>query len=164
MNLITLGILILMIGVVISLAFKFFWIVSIIFLYRFISYFITFEWVKTSLGIENHMIYFIFILMLSCTIHYAIIRFTTDMEWIKILFFILIILWVLFKYDFLELFMLKDWLVANNLWGAENLQIEIKELFSTSPEEFKGYFINALNKLNETIGGIFDFVSIRKEG
>jgi hypothetical protein len=163
MNLITLGILILMIGVVISLAFKFFWIVSIVFLYRFISYFITFEWVKSSLGIENHTIYFILIIIISFATHYTIIRFTTDMEWIKILFFILVILWVLFKYDFLEIFMLKDWLLINNLWGVENIQVELKELFTTNPEEFKGYFTNALNKLNETINGIFNFVSNRKE-
>ena len=164
MVLINLGIIILLIAVIVSLSFRFFWIVSIIFLYRFCSYFITYEFISGKINIKSHFIYFILILCISFVIHFLIMRFTYEILWLKYAFFILIVAWVFLVYDFLEIVLLKDWLIANGLWGWENIQLKIKELFSTSPEEFKGYFIEALNKLNEVFEKIFGFNMNRSKG
>lgn len=164
MVLINLGIIILMIGVIISLSFRFFWIVSIIFLYRFCSYFITYEFISGKINIKSHLIYFILIISISFVLHYLIMRYTSEILWLKYTVFILIVAWVFLVYDFLEILLLKDWLIANNLWGWENIQIQLKELFSTRPEEFKGYFMDASNKINDTFNKIFGFILERNKG
>jgi hypothetical protein len=91
-------------------------------------------------------------------------RFTSEILWLKYSIFILIVAWVFLVYDFFEILLLKDWLMANNLWGWENIQIQLKELLSTRPEEFKGYFIEASNKINDTFNKIFGFILERNKG
>lgn len=155
MSLINIALIILSIGIITTLSFKFFWFFSVIFLYRFVSYFITFDWVSNTLGIDKHYIYFLFILSVSFGIHYLIIRMTYDLLWVKYVFFILIVIWVFRSYDFNEIFLLKDWLEYNGLWGWENIKEQLIELFTTTPKEFEGYFTNAFKNVGELLGKVF---------
>ena len=162
MVLINLGIIILFIGLIVSLAYRFLWLFSIIFLYRFTSYFITYSLLKEIFQIKSYFVYFLIILTISIAIHYGVIRLTHELTWVRYLFFSVIIVWVLLVYDFLEIFLLKDWLIANGLWGWSNIQDQLKVLFSTSPEEFKGYLMDAMNKFIEIFNNIFGFLGNRK--
>jgi hypothetical protein len=163
LELITLGIIILIIGLVVSLFNKAVWLVSIVLIYRFVSSIVTFAWVQTTLGVESHSIYFIVLVALSLLIHYiVIVRLLNEFLLLKYTLYLIMLAWVLIYYDFLELFLLKDWLIANNLWGWENIQIAIKELFSTPKEDIETYFKEALITMTEMMKSFLSKFSSEK--
>jgi hypothetical protein len=163
LELITLGFIILIIGLVVSLFNKAVWLVSIILIYRFVASFVSFEWVQAILGVESHSIYFVVLVALSFLIHYiVVVRLLNELSFVKYTLYLVMLAWVLIYYDFLELFLLKDWLIANNLWGWENIQNALKELFSTPKEDIEVYFKDGLTKMTETMKSLLTKFSSEK--
>ena len=155
MELITLGIVLLLVAVVIALTQKLFWLFSLIVFYRAVGALLPFEVVQAQIGVESHFLYFLVVVVISVVLHYfVVVRLLSEFSFLLLPLFIGLMIWILYSYDLLEIIFLKDWLVTNDLWGTENIQQAIKDLFSMDVDETKTYFADGFTAISETLWNV----------
>ncbi len=142
---------------ILGLSVKFLWLFFILFTYRTISSFVTYDWFQ-QIGIDNHFIYFVVILVLSLVAYGLLLRYTVDLPWIKFVVLSLLMVWVLKNYSFQDVFLFKDYLQANGMWNIDWYVNQFKEIFTTGPEAFAelfmGIFRDAFGIFEKLISGV----------
>ncbi|MDU9693763.1 hypothetical protein WKH56_09770 [Priestia sp. SB1] len=124
---------------VLGLSVRFLWLFFILFTYRTYATLIPFEWFK-SIGLENHSIYFVVVLILSIATYLLLIRLTMDLTYIRYLLLLLLAIFVFYKYEFKDIFFFKDYLESKGMWNIEWYQQQFKEIFKTGPDGFAKLF------------------------
>lgn len=159
MLLIEMALIILSIALIITLSVRFFWIASFIIIYRAISSVLTFEFISEKFGIDQHLFYFVFLMVIVVSVHYLIMWLTRNTLIIRYIVFIILIVWVLYKFDLREIFLLKDWFEHHNIeFTVESIKEMIVDLITTPPAEYVEIFLRFLKGISDGIQNIFDTI------
>ncbi|WP_088362422.1 hypothetical protein [Bacillus cereus] len=150
---------ILAVVVVLGLSVKLLWLFFIMFMYRTFASLIPFEWLSSHIGLSNHLVYFIIILVLSAATYGLLLRFTIDLPWIRYIVLMALMLWVFTNYTFADVFLFKDYLVSKGMWGVDFYLNQIKELFKTSPDAFADLFKSVFEEVFGVFSKLLDFVT-----
>lgn len=156
MVLLDIGIILLIAAVFMALLFKALWLASVLVIFFAVKATLSFEMVTLHLGIDSKTIYYAIIVAVAYMLHYFVfVRLLSEMGALKIPIYVALIVWFLFRYDFTEFLVIKDWLAANNLWGRENFHDGVKDAFSTPVDVMLGYMIDALKTFTD---GLWDII------
>jgi len=136
---------------VLGLSVRFLWLFFILFTYRTYSTLIPYEWFK-SIGLENHSIYFILVLILSIATYLIMLRLTMDLTYLRFLILGALAAFILYKYEFKDIFFFKDYLESKGMWNIEWYQQQFKEIFNTGPDGF----IKLFTTIGNSVFNIFE--------
>ena len=152
MLLLEIALIILVVGVLITLSVNFFWIAILILIYRTLTSFFPFDKFSSVFNIENHLVYLIIFLRLTVAIHYSIIAITSEWVIIRYIFYLLMLFWVLYKFNLAELILFRDWFEGNGgEFSLDWFKEQINSLLKTSPQEYLEIILNFINNI---AGGI----------
>lgn len=144
---------------ILLLSVKFLWLFFILFAYRTYSSFITFEWFQ-KIGIENHFIYFIIILVLAIVTYLLVLRLTMDLIWIRYILLGLMAIWVFKNYQISDILFFKDYLQSKGMWDLNFWSDQFKQIFSTDRDGYASLFAdafdNVFNVTEKLFGGLSD--------
>ncbi|MGF7535632.1 hypothetical protein AAGG74_18420 [Bacillus mexicanus] len=144
---------------VLLLSVKFLWLFFILFAYRTYSSFISFEWFK-KIGIENHFIYFIIILVLSIVTYLLVLRLTVDLIWIRYVLLALMAIWVFKNYQITDILFFKDFFQSKGMWNIDFWTNQMKQIFGTDRDSYASLFSDAFENVfgvtEKLFGGLSD--------
>lgn len=121
---------------VLTLSTTFLWAFFIVFTYRSLSLLVPYEWFFENIAPIDHGFYFICLIALSLALYFALVRFTFDFPWIRIIVLLILGFIALKNFDILDIFLFKDYLESIGLWGFESYVEQFKEIFREGPEAF----------------------------
>lgn len=136
---------------VLGLSVRFLWLFFILFMYRTYASLIPYEWFK-GIGLENHSIYFITVLILSIATYLLMLRLTMDLVYVRYIILAMLAAWVLYKFEFENVFFFKDYLESKGMWNIEWYQQQFKEIFKTGPDGFAKLFTS----IGDNVFSIFE--------
>ncbi|QJX80606.1 hypothetical protein [Priestia megaterium] len=140
---------------VLGLSVRFLWLFFILFMYRTYASLIPYEWFK-GIGLENHSIYFITVLILSIATYLLMLRLTMDLVYVRFIILALLAAWVLYKFELKDVFFFKDYLESKGMWNIEWYQQQFKEIFKTGPEGFAKLFASIGDNVFSIFGKLFN--------
>ena len=159
----TIALYIVVIMAVLTLSTKFMWAFFIVFTYRTLSLLIPYEWFYTHIAQIDHIVYFICLLIISLGLYLALMRFTFDFQWLRIIILIVLGFITLRNFDILDVFLLKDYLESIGLWGFEAYVEQFKEIFRMGPSGFVELLEmivgDVVDGFSRVFGGLSDFVN-----
>jgi len=141
----------LLIVIILGLSVRFLWLFFVLFTYRTLSTLIPFEWFQKN-GLDNHMIYFVVVLVISVAIYLLLIRLTMDLIWVRFVALLLMVVLVLYRHGFQDVFLFRDYLEANGMWNIKWYQDQLKEIFTTGPDGF----LNLFKSVGDNVFSIFE--------
>lgn len=144
------------IAIILAISVKLFWVASFIIIYRTLSSAISFEYISDKFGIDHHIYYFLFMMILTIALHHLILLITANIIVLRYAIYIGMIVWVFYYFEIKEIFLLSDWFEASDIeFTFEYFKNLFMELVTTPPGDYIQYIIDFINGISDAITRFF---------